>query len=129
MNGLAKLKCVPCRVGTPALRGKELEIWRQQLDAGWQVADEHHLEKQFDFPDFRLALAFTNQVGELAENEGHHPDILLGWGKVRITLFTHKVNGLTESDFILAAKIQSLLPEKPARAPRKKTEMLVGSAA
>jgi len=68
------------------------------------VVDEHHLEKTFAFEDFRQALNYTNKVGEIAEHEGHHPDIYLGWGKVRLTIWTHKIDGLTESDFILAAK-------------------------
>jgi 4a-hydroxytetrahydrobiopterin dehydratase len=120
MSGLAKLKCVPCRDGAPRLRGKELEIWGQQLDRGWKTIGEHHLEKSYSFEDFKQALDFTNRVGAIAEEEGHHPDIYLSWGQVRVTLFTHKLDGLTESDFILAAKIQALVPEKPARSKREK---------
>ncbi|MBN2477643.1 MAG: 4a-hydroxytetrahydrobiopterin dehydratase [Pirellulales bacterium] len=75
-----------------------------QLGGGWRVVDEHHLEKEYRFTDFREALDFTNRLGEIAEMEGHHPEILLSWGKVRVTIFTHKIDGLTESDFILAAK-------------------------
>jgi 4a-hydroxytetrahydrobiopterin dehydratase len=120
MSGLAKLNCVPCRQGAPRLRGKELEIWSQQLDQGWKVIEEHHLEKDFEFEDFKQALDFTNQAGEIAEAQGHHPDLLLSWGRVRVTLFTHKLNGLAESDFILAAKIQTLVSEKTSRAGRKK---------
>ncbi len=75
---------------------------------GWNVIQEHHLAKTFTFPDFREALKFVNRVGELAEEQGHHPDLLLAWGKVEITIWTHKINGLTESDFILAAKIDQL---------------------
>jgi 4a-hydroxytetrahydrobiopterin dehydratase len=78
------------------------------LGGGWSVVDEHHLHKVFSFPDFATALAFTNKVGELAESEGHHPDILLSWGRVEIEIFTHKIDGLTESDFILAARIDRL---------------------
>jgi 4a-hydroxytetrahydrobiopterin dehydratase len=78
------------------------------LAQGWHVLEEHHLEREFKFPDFRQALAFTNQVGELAESQGHHPDIFLSWGKVAVKIWTHKVSGLTESDFILAAKIDRL---------------------
>ena len=72
------------------------------------VIDEHHLEKKYKFSNFRQALAFTNQVGELAETEGHHPDIYLAWGKVKLTVWTHKIDGLTESDFIFAAKVDEL---------------------
>ena len=108
MSELAKLECVPCRGGVPPLKGKELAEVHRKLGQGWQVVEEHHLEKEFSFPDFRTALAFTNQVGELAEAQGHHPDIYLAWGKVRTTIWTHKIDGLTESDFILAAKIDEL---------------------
>ena len=108
MTSLADKTCVPCRGGTPALKGSALSDFRQQLPE-WQVVDEHHLIRAYKLPDFRSALAFVNKVGELAEEQGHHPDILLAWGKVEITIWTHAVNGLTESDFILAAKIQRLL--------------------
>ena len=107
MTSLADKTCVPCRGGTPALKGSALSDFRQQVPE-WQVVDEHHLIRAYKFPDFRSALAFVNRVGELAEEQGHHPDILLAWGKVEITIWTHAVNGLTESDFILAAKIQRL---------------------
>ena len=105
---LANLECVPCRGGVPPLKGAELERLRQKLGGGWQVIQEHHLEKEFSFKDFRQAMEFTREVGELAESEGHHPDIHLSWGKVRITVWTHKIDGLSESDFILAAKIDRL---------------------
>jgi len=107
MTSLADKSCIPCRGGTPALKGSALSDFRQQVPE-WQVVDEHHLIRAYKFPDFRSALAFVNRVGELAEEQGHHPDILLAWGKVEITIWTHAVNGLTESDFILAAKIQRL---------------------
>jgi 4a-hydroxytetrahydrobiopterin dehydratase len=110
MPTLADKTCVPCRGGVPALTGKELEQIRQQLPepGQWKVVNEHHIVREYKFPDFRSALAFVNQVGELAEEQGHHPDIALGWGRVEITTWTHAVNGLTESDFILAAKIDRL---------------------
>ncbi|MDH3198052.1 MAG: 4a-hydroxytetrahydrobiopterin dehydratase [Candidatus Krumholzibacteria bacterium] len=104
MSALAGKHCVPCRGGVPPLRGEAVERLRVQLGEGWRVVDEHHLEKAYAFPDFARALAFTNRVGEIAEAEGHHPDILLAWGKVALTIWTHKIDGLTESDFILAAK-------------------------
>ena len=78
---------------------------------GWNVVEDHHITKAFKFPDFGKALEFVNRVGELAEELGHHPDIFLAWGRVEITSWTHKINGLTESDFILAAKIDQL--DKP----------------
>ena len=105
MSSLANEKCIPCRGGVPPLRGEELRSLAEELGNGWQVMEEHHLEKTFPFPDFAQALAFTNRVGAVAEEEGHHPDIYLAWGKVRVTIWTHKVDGLTRSDFILAAKI------------------------
>ncbi|MBI2132540.1 MAG: 4a-hydroxytetrahydrobiopterin dehydratase, partial [Candidatus Tectomicrobia bacterium] len=76
---------------------------------GWRVVDEHHLEKEYKFPDFRKAMDFTVRVGELAERQGHHPDIYLAWGKVRLTIWTHKIDGLTESDFVFAAKADQVL--------------------
>lgn len=110
MPSLADKTCVPCRGGIPSLKGNELADVHRQLPeaAEWTVADEHHLVRLYKFPDFRSALTFVNKVGELAEEQGHHPDILLGWGKAEITTWTHAVNGLTESDFILAAKIDQL---------------------
>ena len=108
MSSLANEKCVPCKGGVPPLKGKELKPLERELGGGWRVVDQHHLEKEWTFPDFVAALAFTNRVGAVAEEEGHHPDIYLAWGKVRITIWTHKVDGLTRSDFVLAAKIDRL---------------------
>lgn len=110
MSDLAAKTCVPCRGGVPALKGNDLaSIYRQlpQSDQ-WKVLNEHHITRTFTFPDFKQALNFVNRVGALAEEQGHHPDIVLAWGKVEITLWTHKVDGLTESDFIMAAKIDKL---------------------
>jgi 4a-hydroxytetrahydrobiopterin dehydratase len=107
MPGLAAKTCVPCRGGVPPLTGPELAALAAQVK-DWQVVGEHHIKKSFKFPDFRKALEFTNRVGELAEQQGHHPDIFLAWGRVDITIWTHKIDGLTESDFILAAKIDQL---------------------
>ncbi|HEV7921805.1 MAG TPA: 4a-hydroxytetrahydrobiopterin dehydratase [Thermoanaerobaculia bacterium] len=104
-TSLANEKCIPCRGGVPPLAGAELRTLGEELGNGWSVIGEHHLEKTFPFPDFAEALAFTNRVGAIAEGEGHHPDIHLAWGSVRITIWTHKIGGLTRSDFILAAKI------------------------
>ncbi len=106
-ENLADKKCVPCRGGTPPLKGIELEKLHADVPK-WTVTNEHHIHREFRFPDFKQALEFVNRVGELAENEGHHPDILLAWGKVGITLWTHKIDGLTESDLIMAAKIDRL---------------------
>jgi 4a-hydroxytetrahydrobiopterin dehydratase len=107
MSELASMTCVPCRGGVPPLGGAKLEEYRRKLP-GWGVVNEHHLHRSFAFPDFKAALAFVNRVGELAEQQGHHPDIFLAWGKAEITIWTHKIDGLTESDFILGAKIDQL---------------------
>jgi 4a-hydroxytetrahydrobiopterin dehydratase len=94
--------------GVPPLEGREIKKLLDQLGDGWIVVEDHHLEKEFKFLDFRQALDFTNRVGELAEAQGHHPDIYLSWGKVKLVLWTHKIDGLTESDFIFAAKVNEL---------------------
>jgi 4a-hydroxytetrahydrobiopterin dehydratase len=107
MSDLASKTCVPCKGGVPPLKGKELEAYLKQVP-GWKAIDEHHITKTFTFADFKQALAFVNRVGEVAEKEGHHPAINFTWGKVEISTWTHKIGGLTESDFILAAKIERL---------------------
>jgi 4a-hydroxytetrahydrobiopterin dehydratase len=101
---------VPCVKGGEPLKGEQIEKRAKELDLAWRVADEHHLEREFKFDDFCQALDFVNEVGELAEEQGHHPDIYLGYGKVKIQLWTHKINGLHENDFIMAAKIDALQP-------------------
>lgn len=106
---LAKKKCVPCQGDIPPLKGKALRTLLAAVNNDWQLVGEHHLEKEYKFGDFREALDFTNLVGEMAERQDHHPDIYLGWGKVKVTIWTHKINGLTESDFIFAAKTDQLL--------------------
>jgi 4a-hydroxytetrahydrobiopterin dehydratase len=110
MSDLANKTCVPCRGGVPPLKGQDLANLHQQLPHNqyWKVVGEHHLTRTYTFPNFREALDFVNKVGELAEEQGHHPDILLAWGKAEVTLWTHKIDGLTESDFIMAAKIENL---------------------
>jgi len=105
---LADKTCIPCRGGVAPLKGKELSHLHEGVPQ-WSVVDEHHLQREFRFPDFKQALEFVNRVGAVAEQQGHHPDILLAWGKAGITLWTHKINGLTESDFIMAAKIDRLI--------------------
>ena len=107
MPELAERECVPCRGGVPPLKGDEIETFLRQL-TDWQAVDEHHLRKEYRFKDFRESLEFVNRIGELAEAQGHHPDICFGWGKAEVTIWTHKINGLTESDFVLAAKIDKL---------------------
>lgn len=104
---LAQKSCVPCKGGVPPLAGDELKELAQQLPE-WDVVDGHHLRREIRFPDFAQALAFVNRVGEVAEAEGHHPDISFTWGRVIIEIFTHAIDGLTESDFVLAAKLERL---------------------
>ncbi len=106
-TSLANETCIPCSGGVPALHGDELTRLGALLGGGWTIVEEHHLQKEFAFPDFAQALAFTNRIGAIAEGEGHHPDIALAWGKVGITVWTHKVDGLTRADFVLAAKIET----------------------
>lgn len=107
MSELASKTCVPCKGGTPPLKGEELEELRRQVPE-WEVVEEHHLRRRFRFKNFRESLSFVNRVGELAEEQGHHPDIGFGWGYAEISVWTHKINGLTESDFIFAAKVDTL---------------------
>jgi 4a-hydroxytetrahydrobiopterin dehydratase len=106
VDTLAKKDCVPCKGGVPPLKGEELEQLHAQLGNGWDLVEEHHLEKEFDFPDFASALEFVNAVGAVAEEQNHHPDILLTYGMVKVSIWTHKIDGLTESDFVFAAKTQ-----------------------
>jgi 4a-hydroxytetrahydrobiopterin dehydratase len=108
MNNLAEKECVPCKGGVAPLKGESLRTLQEDLGSDWRVVSEHHLEREYTFKNFREALAFTNRVGELAEKNNHHPDIYLAWGKVKTTLWTHKIDGLTESDFVMAAKIEKL---------------------
>jgi len=104
MTDLAEQTCVPCRGGVPPMEADEAARLLAHLDDGWTVVETHHLERTFEFPDFAEALAFTNVIGDIAEEQGHHPDIHLSWGRVGVEIWTHKVDGLTESDFVLAAK-------------------------
>ncbi|MCH7547349.1 MAG: 4a-hydroxytetrahydrobiopterin dehydratase [Planctomycetes bacterium] len=110
---LAKKECVPCKGGTPPLPPEKVQALLGELDE-WTVQQEFHLTRSFDFPDFAMALEFVNRVGEIAEQQQHHPDIYLAWGKVRVEVWTHKIRGLTESDFILAARVDAALPKSGA---------------
>jgi 4a-hydroxytetrahydrobiopterin dehydratase len=107
MSDLANRQCVPCRGGVPPLAGEAITKLSAQLN-DWNVVNEHHLEKAYKFGNYREALAFVNRLSEIAEDQGHHPDICFGWGNVEVRIWTHKINGLTESDFILAAKIDQV---------------------
>ncbi len=104
---LAKKRCVPCEGGVPKIVGAEAQRLLGQLE-GWRLHEDHHLWKVFVFPDFAKALAFVNAVGAIAEAEGHHPDVKLSWGRVELELHTHAIDGLSENDFILAAKVDRL---------------------
>lgn len=108
MTKLNEKKCIPCEGGVPPLSLEKRKDFLKELNIKWKIESNHHLEREFSFKDFAEALDFTNRVGELAENEGHHPDIFLSWGKVKVQIVTHKIDALTESDFILAAKIDDL---------------------
>ena len=105
---LASRQCVPCKGGVPPLAGDALQALLAELGHGWRVVDGHHLEKEFRFRNFVDALAFTNRIGEMAEAQAHHPDIHLAWGRVKLEIWTHKIDGLTESDFVWAAKAEAL---------------------
>ncbi|HLL77009.1 MAG TPA: 4a-hydroxytetrahydrobiopterin dehydratase [Pyrinomonadaceae bacterium] len=104
---LASKTCVPCHGGVPRLGTDEIARLAGQV-AGWEVVEEHHLRRRYEFPNFRRALEFVNRIGEVAEAEGHHPDVSFGWGYCELMIYTHAIDGLTESDFILAAKFDKL---------------------
>lgn len=109
MADLLDKKCVPCREGAEPLKEPVLSEYRRQLDQAWELVEGLRLERRFKFKDFQQALNFVNQVGATAEAEGHHPDICLyNWNRVKLTLFTHKIKGLHENDFILAKQIDRL---------------------
>ncbi len=101
---LADNTCVPCRGGVPSLKTEKIQELLGQLESEWTLNDQGHIERTYEFPNFADALAFTNRVGNVAEIEGHHPDLYLAWGKCKVEIWTHKIQGLTESDFFLAAK-------------------------
>ncbi|MEK9167677.1 MAG: 4a-hydroxytetrahydrobiopterin dehydratase [Patescibacteria group bacterium] len=106
---LSEEKCVPCEGGVPPIKGAQLERYKKKLDSeapGWGLRDLKHLQKEYKFLDFKSALAFVNKVGEIAEADGHHPNIEFGWGFARILLWTHAIDGLSENDFYMAAKIE-----------------------
>ncbi|MFQ5509364.1 MAG: 4a-hydroxytetrahydrobiopterin dehydratase [Leptospirillia bacterium] len=106
---LAERTCIPCEGGVAPLEPEQVGALTAELGGGWRVAEGRRLEKSYTFDDFAQALAFTNRVGALAEEQGHHPDIHLSWGQVTLTLWTHAAGGLTESDFVLAAKADRLI--------------------
>ena len=107
MKELALRKCTPCAATQKPLKGELLKPFEEQLYKGWAVIDEHQLERTYKFKNFKEALAFTNIIGRIAEEEGHHPTIILTWGMITLQVWTHNINGLSESDFILASKIET----------------------
>ena len=106
---LVEKKCIPCAGGVPPLSKEEIEPLMEEIDENWTCLHEHHIERDFDFPNFVTALKFVNEAGNVCEQEAHHADFQLSWGKVKVMIWTHKIDGLTESDFILAAKIDQIL--------------------
>lgn len=104
ISELAMKTCIPCSEGVPALHGDTLKKLLTKLEKEWELIDEKHIEREFLFDDFKQSLEFTNRLGDIAEREGHHPDIYLAYGVVKVMIWTHKIHGLSESDFILAAK-------------------------
>jgi len=108
MTELRKLECVPCRGGVPPLGEAKINEYLDQLDENWEVVENHHLRRTFKFPDYAAGLDLVNRVAQLAEQQDHHPNMTLRWGRVTIEIFTHSIDGLTESDFVLAAKIDML---------------------
>ena len=107
MSELAKKKCIPCQGGVPALRGPALEALHRELAGEWKVLEAHHLEKEYEFRSYKDVMAFVNQVAKLAEEQVHHPEMYVAFRKVTVKVWTHKIDGLTESDFVFAAKIDA----------------------
>jgi len=105
---LGSMKCTGCAGMTAPLSDEECQKLLTELEDNWQISSNLQISKEYKFKNFKLALDFVNRIGELAEQQGHHPDIYLAWGKVQVTLTTHKVKGLTKDDFILAAGIDRL---------------------
>jgi 4a-hydroxytetrahydrobiopterin dehydratase len=105
-NSLINKACIPCRGGDTPLAHEDCLKLLNELKDGWRINDKDHLYKEYQFDNFMGALSFANKIGNLAEKEGHHPNLVIAWGKCAVEIWTHKINGLTESDFILAAKIE-----------------------
>jgi len=108
MSELDQKKCVPCEGGVAKLQGELIDDFMSKIESEWKAVDEHQLERNYKFPNFKTALEFVNNIGEVAEQEGHHPNIDFTYGKVKITIYTHAIDGLSENDFILAAKIDKI---------------------
>ena len=106
---LVDKSCIPCKGGVPPLTLQEVEKLLRNLGNGWVLNNTGHLCKEYHFKDFMDPMAFANKIAEVSEKEGHHPDLKIEWGKCIVEIWTHKIDGLTESDFILAAKIETIL--------------------
>ncbi len=109
MDALAEINCVPCRGGVPPLGPEAIDELRGQISPEWAVVNGHHLERQVRLKNFGQAMALANRIAEIAERQGHHPDLLVSWGRLTVTLFTHAIDGLHQNDFIMAARIDALL--------------------
>ncbi len=109
MDALAERNCVPCRGGVPPLGPEAIDELRRQISPEWAVVSGHHLERQVRLKNFAQAMALANRIAEIAERQGHHPDLLVSWGRLTVTLFTHAIDGLHQNDFIMAARIDALL--------------------
>jgi len=106
---LADKQCIPCRGGVPPLPQARIDELLKELEPGWRLNAAGHLERSYEFRNFAEALAFANRIGAIAEQEGHHPDLHVAWGRCVVEIWTHKIDGLTESDFVLAAKYDRLV--------------------
>jgi 4a-hydroxytetrahydrobiopterin dehydratase len=106
---LTSKTCVPCRGGIPPLEQPAVDTLLRELQGGWTVNDSGHLFKKYPFPNFITAMEFANKIAAIAEEQAHHPDITISWGMCKVEIWTHKINGLTESDFILAAKLDVIM--------------------
>ncbi|MEX0662876.1 MAG: 4a-hydroxytetrahydrobiopterin dehydratase [Balneolaceae bacterium] len=109
---LIERKCGACNAETPPLKGEELQKYYDRLEDGWELEDDHHLEKTYPFKNFREAMDFTVRVGEMSEEEAHHPEIYLTWGEVILKVYTHAIDALSENDFIWAAKAEAIYEER-----------------
>ncbi len=118
LEPLARRQCVPCRGGVPPLSLERVAVLRRQISPAWEIVDGHHLMREVRLRSFREALELANTIGGIAEAQKHHPDLLVSWGKLTVTLFTHAIDGLHENDFIMAARIdQALDAERRAGPP------------
>jgi 4a-hydroxytetrahydrobiopterin dehydratase len=109
MNELAKMECVPCKGGIPPLKGDDLKAFHARLGAQWALVNDHHLEREYVFGSFKEAMAFTNRIAEMSDTQGHHSVMLVNFKKVKLTVWTHKIDGLTDSDFVYCAKADELV--------------------